>query len=258
MIALEMKMKIRKYPLVVLNVPSPGLIVSAFFSHSKALAIRLASIFFALTFLSGANAVYAAPIIVGASGDTGSLLLGNFMQGYDFVPTTDLTLTALGFWDSFDGFGDPNGFNNNRSFQVGLWETATATPLANAIISSTSEPDLSNPVLFGAWRYESVAPVSLASGTSYTLAFQVGAQLGDSETLLISEGLLTYLLTDVVPGSTRFLNSNGVFTFPTLTGSAGGLRGNVNAQVTAVPIPAAAWLFTSALGLLGWMRCKAT
>jgi len=248
-------MKIRKSPLPVPGIPSPGLVVSGRFSRSKARAFKIVSILLALTFFSGTGVVYSAPIIVGAGADTGSTIGFPSMQGYDFVPTTNLTLTALGFW-GFDINIWPTHNGVPREFQVGLWDTATNLRLADATISIASTLDSTNPVAGGRWRYEQVTPVNLSASTSYTLAFHViGAQLLGFDTLLISEDLVTNSLTDVVPGSTRFLLSS-VFTFPTLTGSSGGLRGNVNAQVSAVPIPAAAWLFASALGLLGWMRRK--
>lgn len=38
--------------------------------------------------------------------------------------------------------------------------------------------------------------------------------------------------------------------------SGAGLVGPITAEIAAIPIPAAAWLFGSALGLLGWMRVR--
>ncbi len=51
-------------------------------------------------------------------------------------------------------------------------------------------------------------------------------------------------------GGTLFMETAGFNTVPGLTGA------QLTFSVAPVPVPAAAWLFGSALGLLGWMRRK--
>src|SRR5262245_3667040 len=96
-------------------------------------------------------AVCADPILQGGT-ETGTNVAyaGSFMQGYDFVPTANHSLTALGFWDhSSDGLP--------RAFQVGLWATATQTLLASAVIDNADPIDPSVTIADGQYRYETLA-----------------------------------------------------------------------------------------------------
>ena len=69
----------------------------------------------------------------GGEADFGNLS-SSLMLGYDFVSTTNQSLTALGFWDS-----GANGLAN--PYMVGLWQTSTQTLLASATIDSADSLD---------------------------------------------------------------------------------------------------------------------
>ena len=92
-------------------------------------------------------------------------------------------------------------------------------------------------------------------------------------------GIALEFYTDNFPGQTNesafvlFLDNgfenatSGVFSLSSLeatcpsespcSGSSSYLRDSVTGSISAVPIPAAVWLFGSGLGLLGWMRKRA-
>jgi hypothetical protein len=174
--------------------------------------------------LGAARSASAAPILQGGTETTPGSLIENYMQGFDFTPSTNLLLTALGFWDhGSDGLP--------RAFQVGLWETASQTLLDSVMIDNGDPIDGSLVVNGGSWRYETLASaVPLTSGVQYTIAFQVGSVgMSVDDSLLVDPASLSTLADVTVPTAVRVLSTSS-FTFPTGTGSAS-FRANANAQV---------------------------
>lgn len=186
----------------------------------------------------------------GTETQTGPSYLADFMNGYDFVSTTSQSLTALGFWDE-----GSNGLP--RSFQLGLWATATQTLLATVTIDNTDPLDPSVTIANGQYRYETLgSAVALTSGTTYTLGWQVGSPgLSATDSLILVHSSLIVDPNVTIADQSRF-QSGGAFTFPTGTTVAGSLfRGMVNAQLApnapnAVPAPAGL-----VLGIIGLGSC---
>ncbi len=180
------------------------------------------------------DAVSAGPIIIGGSETlTSTYYNANHMNGYDFVSTTNQSVTALGFWDQAS-----NGLPG--SFQVGLWNTSSQTLLASVVIDNTDPIDSSVTVVGGQWRYETLPiAVSLNAGATYTLAWQTGsADLTTTDSLVINYPSLSTAPSVVIPDLGRFLGTSG-FTFPIGTQVAGNVfRGMVNAQLSSIPEPA--------------------
>jgi hypothetical protein len=199
----------------------------------------------------------AGPIIQGGSEVAGfqvSLLPG-FMQGYDFTPTSAQSLTALGMWDAFG-----NGFPAPHFYQVGVWDTATQTLLGSATIGGDDPIDNGVFIEAGWYRYETLAaPVPLAAGTTYTLAFQVGPNtISTFDMLAINYPTLVTDPNVTVPNEVRGLGSGGAFTFPTTTSSPAGpqFMGLVNAQLVPVPEPESALLFGAGVAVLAVLAMR--
>ena len=165
-------------------------------------------------------------ILIGADeGSFPSSLLPNAVQGYDFVPQKDLSLSAIGFWDQgLDGLP--------RQFEIGIWETAPQTLLASITIDDQPVDDTLL-ASGGAWRYQELKhPIRLAAGTTYCLAFQVGPVSLDANDALLVD------FDDIAPNSNIFIEDNQRFTlnttslvFPINSTPAGpGFRANVNGR----------------------------
>ena len=84
--------------------------------------------------------------------------LVNGVDGFDFTPTADLSVSALGWYDH-------NGNGLLHDHPVGIYVTATrtlASPAATVTTSSPLDPATS-------FRFAPVAPFTLTPGTTYTV-----------------------------------------------------------------------------------------
>lgn len=154
--------------------------------------------------------------------------------GWKFSVTAPTSVTALGVYDSGqDGLAGPA--------QVGLWLASGGAPLVETtIVAGTSA------TLDGYFRFVPVASTALTPGTEYI----VGAHLdGDLATALFGgNGTVDSRVTVI---DVRYSPFGSGFGFPDQTdlGTDGAAYLGGNFQLTAVPLPTAAWLFGS--GLIG-------
>ncbi len=193
----------------------------------------------------------------GSSANPATSYSAGFMNGFDFVADNDLVLTDLGFWDS--------GSDGLASFyEVGIWQTPTASApspvlLGSASIDNLDPLDTSIVVNSGSWRYETLAnPVSLSQGTTYTIGWQTGAvPLSIADSLYLSPYSGGNDVSILNLERTSFAQTfNLQFPFRTIPNTFG-LRGMANAKYSAaVPEPSA--IFVTALfgGLLLLNRSK--
>lgn len=117
-------------------------------------------VFTIATCLSIAQSAYAASVAVSFTlpQSVGGLNLVDGLDGFDFIPNVDLTVTALGWYDH-------NGDGLTQSHPVAIYVTGTQTLAApSATILGSSALDSSTN-----FRYVQVGPFTLMAGTTYTL-----------------------------------------------------------------------------------------
>jgi hypothetical protein len=84
--------------------------------------------------------------------------LVNGLDGFDFTPTADLTVTALGWYDH-------NGDGLTHDHPVGIYNTTTQTLVAPSVLVTNTSP-LDSAINF---RFTAVPNFTLTAGTTYTL-----------------------------------------------------------------------------------------
>lgn len=143
-------------------------------SSGRSLSLRTLSVAFGLaTALLGAAAAHADSVAYKFDDLTGTQLgNGPFTLGSVFTTNSAITVTSLGvFDDSQDGLGE--------SHEVGLWDGVGNLLASTTVQSGTVDP------LTAQFRYASIAPVTLASGETYT----IGAVWNNNIDSLLGSGL---------------------------------------------------------------------
>jgi hypothetical protein len=143
-----------------------------------------------------------SPAVTGFSGGTVFVTVDgtNMTVGYTFTANTNLSVSAIGFWESNTSV--PLG----EAHQVGLW-TSTGTLLASGTVQVNS------PVT-GNWRYASITPVTLTAGQQYVVGSDVVSPFPDAYERIPSSGgsvstsLITILNSDISPSASGFAFPN--------------------------------------------------
>ena len=130
---------------------------------------------------------------------------GNATVGWSFTVLSSVDVDGLGFFDF-----ESNGLLS--SHQVGLWNSS-GTLLASATVTSGSTV-VASTSLNGQWLFESIAPVTLNSGETYTVGAELfpGGDRAFSQTLATLDSNVNFGIDDLVSPSAGFAK-------PTLTGS---------------------------------------
>jgi hypothetical protein len=141
--------------------------------------------------------------------------------GWTFQTTRTLTVTKLGCFAKV--------FNDNvavTSIQVGLWDNSGSLLASNAITPAS--------VLFDQTRYESVTPVSLATGQTYHLGvFFSGGSIGLDAAGAVAEGTVS-TAAEVQLAATALADAG--FAFPVeQAGTAGSIYAGPNFLFLPLP-----------------------
>lgn len=167
-------------------------------------------------------------------------------RGWSFILSQNVTLEALGGYDL-----GGNGFVS--AHQVAIWESATQNLVAYVTLQAGTGSTLS-----GAFRYETVGPAILMSGTPYVIGMELfwatTPSGSDTDYLRGNNGITT---TDsIVTYGTRLRNFSGGFSFPdeNLEGFAPSTSGffgpNFLFSAAPVPEPESCALMLAGLGVL--------
>jgi hypothetical protein len=115
-----------------------------------------------------------------------------------------------------------------------------------------------------AWFNADVGGAALAS---MTVSAKTSAGLASgyiqflTDTLVLDNDASTWeqiIVEMILPAGTNVIEAQLGFNNASIFVMGAGFADNASLQVATVPVPAAVWLFGSAIGLLGWMRRKAT
>ncbi|MEQ1681267.1 MAG: DUF4082 domain-containing protein [Nitrospira sp.] len=159
--------------------------------------------------------------------------------GWKFSVTAPTSVEALGVYDSGqDGLAGPA--------QVGLWLASGGAPLVQTTIAAGTEAALD-----GYFRFAPVSSTALTPGIEYI----VGAHLDSDATSLFGGNGIVDPRVSVIDARYSTLGSGFGFPDQTDPGTDGAAFLGGNFQLTAVPLPAAAWLFGSGvIGVMGIAR----
>ena len=157
--------------------------------------------------------------------------------GWKFSVMAPTSVEALGVYDSGqDGLAGPA--------QVGLWLASGGAPLVQTTIAAGTEATLD-----GYFRFAPVSSTALTPGIEYI----VGAHLDSDATSLFGGNGIVDPRVSVIDARYSTLGTGFAFPDQTDPGTGGAAFLGGNFQLTAVPLPAAAWLFGSGIIGLGSM-----
>lgn len=159
--------------------------------------------------------------------------------GWKFSVTAPTSVEALGVYDSGqDGLAGPA--------QVGLWFASGGAPLVQTTIAAGTDAALD-----GYFRFAPVSGTALTPGIDYI----VGAHLDSDATSLFGGNGIVDPRVSVIDARYSTLGTGFAFPDQTDPGTEGAAFLGGNIQLTAVPLPAAAWLFGSGvIGVMGIAR----
>jgi len=209
--------------------------------HTKALA-ALAAITSIAASIMPAHAEYAINFSLPQATCCSNLVNG--VDGFDFTPTKDLTVNALGWYDN-----GADGLNNQHP--VAIYVTSTKELAApSAIVDSASTIDTTTD-----FRFTSITPFVLNAGTEYTLVGYGSGPAWDGYVVNPTGGIS--FGADITYDRLRTSRATGL-EFPTTAGEAGLVHNlflgpNFQYSVSSVPE-----LPTYALMLAGLMLLVAT
>lgn len=198
----------------------------------RRLTTMFAGSFLMLVFLSPA---IRADIAVSISGNND---YGNAAGswGWEFSTTTDLSVTALGVYDSTG-----NGLPEDTT--VGIWRESDQTLVGSAVVPT-------NGTLIGGFRYENVTPFNLSSSDVYRIALwnpNGNAVIGYNGQDVAWAPEVNYLNAGIYnydAGSFSYPDKVTIINLPKYFGP------NFQYETAAVPEPATFAIFAAGLSLM--------
>jgi hypothetical protein len=188
---------------------------------------------------ASATSVSAFSFTGGSSGNLGADNPGVTI-GYSFSVNAGqaINITDLGYFDSnLDGF--------DFSHEIGVWDSV------GTLLTSTTLSVGSGSTLIDGFRYDAISSLYLSAGD-----YVIGG-LVEGESYIQGAALVNNSPTELTYGGS-LLDFSVLLKVPGIDfdDDAGYFGPNFQMEVAAVPIPAAAWLFGSALLGLGAIKRK--
>ena len=188
----------------------------------------------------------ASELALDFTGTTANSFLFDLTFGWSFTANQSLIVDGLGFFDD----ELRTGSDLRQDHLVSLWDIQGVL-LAQTTITNASTPAAST-AAGGEWLFNDITPVSLTAG-NYVIGAHDPActDITDCDDIrffdsAITSPLITFIAArdgagNVFPGIEQSFRNDGYF--------------GPNLRVSAVPVPAAFWLFGTALiGLVGFSK----
>ena len=198
---------------------------------------------------SFANASVSKADTIGLEGDSFSSTYTstgeNYTFGWAFSTTTNISLTALGYFDNGeDGFV--------TSHDVGVWNSDGVLVASATVAAGTSS------ALDGHFRYASIAPITLAAGHYRIGGVHIGDSSGNGDWYGYSPTSVVYGPEITFHGNQlRYTGESTTLTDPTSTGKAPGgyFGGNFKYTMSEVPAPSSVAALIG-MGLMGLIASR--
>jgi hypothetical protein len=209
----------------------------------RTILVSLAIIALAITSLSARSSQLALDF----TGTLQNAFVADLTFGWSFTANQALMVDGLGFFD--DEIVDGQGLQQDHL--VSLW-TDTGTLLGSTTISNASTA-VASTAADGRWLFNDIAPVLLTAGNDYVIGAHDPASSGCAAC-----DRIRYFDTATTTSEITFIQAldgvgNGFPTGPVPDRNDGYFGPNL--RVNPVPVPAAAWLFGTALvGFFGMSR----
>ena len=192
--------------------------------------------------LAGTFALHAGTVAVDLTSPGSEYGGGPWTLGFAFSPVVNISVTALGVYDSGqDGIAD--------IATVGIWDTN------GNLLTSGQVPSGTGGTLLGDFRYVSITPFDLTAGTEYV----VGSYLADTASSLnTGQGGTGSFDPSITVIEDRYVGS-GAFAYPSQNSATAGAWLGANFQFSdteAAPEPGAFVLVAGGLGALLMRRLR--